>query len=266
MIYGTAWKKKHTSSLVETALAQGFVGIDTACQPKHYHEAGVGEGLRRAFSSGIVRDSLFLQTKYTPFRGQDPTNCPYDPSASLSEQVRTSCAVSLQNLGVAVIDSLVLHSPLPELEQTMIVWRAMESLVDTGKVRQLGISNCYNQQVFEYIFSASSIQPSVLQNRFYADSNYDVSLRKFCRDHGVIYQSFWTLTANPHVLRSDIVADCARHYAKTPAQILYRYLTQRQVAPLNGTTSVQHMREDLEIFGFELNERDCQRIDGIGPF
>ena len=55
LIYGTAWKKERTAELVKTALEQGFLGVDTACQPKHYHEAGVGEGLRRAFSKGIQR-------------------------------------------------------------------------------------------------------------------------------------------------------------------------------------------------------------------
>ena len=165
-----------------------------------------------------------------------------------------------------MIDSLVLHSPLPSLEQTMEVWQAMESLVEAGKIRQLGISNCYNPQLFELIFASASIKPSVLQNRFYEDSGYDVSLRKFCREKGVIYQSFWTLTANPHVLRSSPIADCARKMVKTPAQIFYRYLTQRQIVPLNGTSSIQHMREDLGIFGFELSEEDCLRIDQIGPF
>lgn len=266
MLYGTAWKKERTAYLVETALKQGFLGIDTACQPKHYNEAGVGEGLRRAFSKGLSRESLFLQTKYTPFRGQDPNNCPYDSSASLPAQVKKSSEVSLRNLGVSVIDSLVLHSPLPSLEQTMEVWQTMESLVEAGRFRQLGISNCYSQQLFERIFASASIKPSVLQNRFYEDSGYDISLRKFCQEKGVIYQSFWTLTANPQVLRSSLIADCARKMVKTPAQIMYRYLTQRQIVPLNGTSSIQHMREDLGIFGFELSEEDCLRIDQIGLF
>lgn len=263
MIYGTAWKKQRTADLVETALEQGFLGIDTACQPKHYHESGVGEGLQRALSKGIQRNSLFIQTKYTPFKGQDPNNCLYNPNSSLTDQVLKSCEVSLRNLGISEIDSLVLHSPLWSFEQTMEVWTAMEALVEAGKVRQLGISNCYDQQLFERIFKAASIRPAVLQNRFYIESGYDVSLRKFCRQENIIYQSFWTLTANPRLLRSRPIVDCARKLNQTPAQILYRYLTQRQVVPLNGTTSVRHMQEDVAIFGFELSESACQRIDEL---
>ena len=266
MIYGTAWKKEHSARLVEMALLEGFVGIDTACQPKHYNEFGVGEGLQKALSKGIQRESLFIQTKFTPLRGQDPQNIPYDPKDAISKQVRTSCQVSLQNLGISVIDSLILHSPYPHFEQTMEAWITLESLVKTGVVRQIGISNCYDLSLFEKIFDTASIPPSILQNRFYKDTNFDISLRAFCKKHNVVYQSFWTLTANPTALRAQPIIDCASKYNKTPEQIFFRYLTQRNIAPLNGTTSPQHMREDLAIFEFEITDEDCFQIDTIGPF
>ena len=125
--------------------------------------------------------------------------------ASLREQVLQSFEVSLRNIGVSVIDSLVLHSPLETYDQLMEVWKTMEELIQKGVVRQLGISNCYDLSLFTRLYTNSTIQPSVLQNRFYQRSDYDVKLRQFCRDHGVIYQSFWTLTANPEVLRSNVI-------------------------------------------------------------
>ncbi len=266
MIYGTAWKKEHSAQLVEMALLEGFVGIDTACQPKHYNEFGVGVGLQKGLSKGIQRESLFIQTKFTPLRGQDPQNIPYDPKDTITNQVRTSCEVSLQNLGISIIDSLVLHSPYPHFEQTMEAWTTLESLVKIGVVRQIGISNCYDLSLFEKIFTTASIPPSVLQNRFYKDTNFDSSLRDFCTKHHIVYQSFWTLTANPTVLRTKPIIDCASRYNKSPEQIFFRYLTQRNIAPLSGTTSVQHMRDDLAIFEFELTDVDCVHIDAIGPF
>ena len=90
LIYGTAWKKERTAALVELALRQGFRGVDTACQPKHYNEEGVGEGLAAAFSAGLARSEIYVQTKFTPFAGQDPNDVPYDPKASLSRQVLQS--------------------------------------------------------------------------------------------------------------------------------------------------------------------------------
>ena len=76
MIYGTAWKKENTTNLVFEALKQGFKGIDTACQPKHYREDLVGLGLQKAYEIGIKREDLFFQTKFTPIDGQDQTNMP----------------------------------------------------------------------------------------------------------------------------------------------------------------------------------------------
>ncbi|MCX7101020.1 MAG: aldo/keto reductase, partial [Methylobacter sp.] len=72
IIYGTAWKKDATAAWVEQAIGLGFRGIDTACQPKHYNEAGVGAGVVACYKSGIDRSELYLQTKYTPLSGQDP--------------------------------------------------------------------------------------------------------------------------------------------------------------------------------------------------
>lgn len=249
LMYGTAWKKEETAKFVQQAVSTGFRFIDTACQPKHYHEAGVGAGWTAAASElGLERGDLFLQTKYTPYPGQDPKNVPYDKDASLSEQVRQSVAVSLENLRTDYIDSLVLHSPLPTVEQTMEVWREFENLVDMGKVRQLGVSNCYDYQTFVSIYEMARIKPAVLQNRFYADSNFDTELRQFCKDKNIWYQSFWTLTANRHALASQQVRDWAASLNLTPQTLMYAFLMSLGYAkPLDGTTNVKHMAEDVAI-------------------
>ena len=258
ILYGTAWKKDDTASLVRMALKQGFRGIDTACQPKHYHEAGVGAAV-----SSMARNELYLQTKFTPLPGQDPARIPYDPKAPLAEQVRQSFEVSLQNLGTDYLGCLVLHSPLPDMSQTLEVWRAFESLVDAGGVRQLGISNCYQLELLEALYGSARITPAVVQNRFYADTGYDRELRAFCRQHGILYQSFWTLTANPRLLAHRTVLELASKYGKTPAQVLFRYLTQGGVVPLTGTRSESHMREDLAIFEFELADSEREAMDSL---
>lgn len=162
-LYGTAWKKEQTTDLVVLAIRSGFRGIDTACQPKHYRrvradydivwilfrrEDLVGNALDIVqLQDGISRDELWIQTKFTPFPGQDPNNCPYDAAASLEEQVEQSIAKSLSNLKITRIDSLVLHSPLRPLEDTLAVWRKFEQAVDNGIITQLGISNCYDLTV-----------------------------------------------------------------------------------------------------------------------
>src|SRR5271156_4247762 len=83
IIYGTAWKKADTERLVTLAIQQGFRGIDTACQPKHYNELGGGNALAQCQAEGLLRADVYLQTKFTSVSGHDPNRIPYDPKAPL---------------------------------------------------------------------------------------------------------------------------------------------------------------------------------------
>jgi diketogulonate reductase-like aldo/keto reductase len=262
ILYGTAWKKSDTAGLVRAAIRLGFRGIDSACQPKHYHEPGAGAGAACLHGS-LAREDLYLQTKFTPVSGQDPACIPYDPKAPLPDQVRQSFAVSLRNLRTDYLDGLLLHSPFPRARQTLEVWQAMEALVDIRGVRQLGISNCYQLGQLEALYDSARIKPAVVQNRFHAETGYDREIRSFCREHRLIYQSFWTLTANPQVLAHRVVSRLASKHRRTPAQILFRYLTQIGVVPLTGTRSETHMREDLDIFQFQLAELEREEMDAL---
>jgi len=265
IMYGTAWKKQHTAALVEQVVTLGFRGIDTACQPKHYHEPGVGDGLAAALAKnpGISRADIYLQTKFTPADGQDPARMPYDPKAGLGEQVGQSFAASLANLKTDYLDGLVLHSPLADGRQLLEVWAAMEALYDAGGVKQLGISNCYDLRLLKALHEAARVKPAVVQNRFYANTGHDREILGFCRAQGIIYQSFWTLTANPDILADEAVQTLARKHRQSPAQIFFRFLTQSGIVPLTGTTSASHMREDLAIFDFELAEEERGAVAGL---
>ena len=261
ILYGTAWKQDETERLVKRAIEVGFRGIDTACQPKHYNEAGVGAGVAACLNPRLKRAQLYLQTKFTPLSGQEPRQIPYDVRATLADQVAQSSALSLRNLRTDYLDCLLLHSPLPDPQETFEVWRAMEKLVDSGLARQLGISNCTRLEQLGALCAGARIQPAVLQNRFHADSGYDRQLRELCRERGIVYQSFWTLTANPQLLAHETLRTLARHHGRTPPQILFRYLTQIGIVPLTGTRSAAHMRQDLAIFDFELRPDECESMN-----
>jgi len=263
ILYGTAWKKDDTARLVGLAIRMGFRGIDTACQPKHYDEAGVGAGIASCVGVGIARGDLYLQTKFTSVPGHDPARIPYDPNATLGQQVAQSFATSLRNLQTTYVDCLLIHSPLDTPEQTLEVWRAFELLIDAGTVRQAGISNCYELSALEDLYQRARTKPSVVQNRFYAGSRYDRGIRSFCLARKIVYQSFWTLTANPDALAHEIVTTLAAAHRRTPAQILFRYLTQVGVVPLSGTRSETHMREDLSIIDFELTPAERDAVGGL---
>jgi len=263
IIYGTAWKKAATERLVSLAIENGFRGIDTACQPKHYEEAGVGAGVAASLKQGLTRADLYLQTKFTPLSGQDPNRIPYDPKAALADQVAESVAASRRNLQTDYLDCVVLHSPMPTAAQTQSLWRALEAFVDSGQIRQLGISNCYHLTDLKTLFDSARIKPAVVQNRFYADTHYDREIRAYCRQQQIIYQSFWTLSANPDLLANKTVTALASIYNRTAPQILFRHLTHTGIVPLTGTKSEIHMREDLAIFDFELTNEDQLAIDEL---
>ena len=249
LLYGTAWKKDDTAKYVQQAITAGFRFIDTACQPKHYNENGVGDGWTAAARAlGLERADIFLQTKYTPMSGQDPHRVPYDASLPLEDQVQHSLQVSLDNLQTEYLDSLVLHSPLPTFEETMRVWRQFETFMDQGTVRRLGISNCYELDYFTRLYDAARIKPSVLQNRFYADSNFDTDLRKFCQAKQIWYQSFWTLTASRRALGRPSVQAWAESKNLTPQTLMYAFLMSLGYPkPLSGTTSEEHMAQDVKV-------------------
>ena len=263
IIYGTAWKKERTAELVVKAVQAGFRGIDTAGQPKHYDEALVGEALQHLNRQGIGREALYLQTKYSPSANQDPAQLPYDKDAPLALQVAQSFAQSRQNLHTDYVDCLILHSPLASHAQTMEAWTAMEAIHRAGGARQLGISNCYQLEVMRALYADARVKPAIVQNRFYKDTGYDVAMRRWCAGQGVVFQSFWSLTANGHILAGAILRKLAEQYHKTAAQIFFRYLSQVGIVPLTGTGSTQHMREDLDIFAFSLTDEEMTQVASL---
>ena len=260
MIYGTAWKKENTTNLVFEALKQGFKAVDTACQPKHYREDLVGLGLLKAYEIGIKRQDLFIQTKFTPIDGQDQSNMPYLANDEIEIQVEKSFETSKKNLHTDFINAYILHSPVYPGSKLQRVWQKMEEFYDKKEVGALGISNCYDLDVLKYLFNNAKVKPSIVQNRFYAQSGYDKEIRVFCKENNITYESFWSLTANPNILSSEVLQNLALKYEKGVAEIFYRFLNHIDIVPLNGTTSTKHMIEDLKIGEFELTNDEINSI------
>jgi diketogulonate reductase-like aldo/keto reductase len=264
-LYGTAWKEDTTERLTRSALEQGFRGIDTANQRRHYDEAAVGRAVQAALASGLVtRNELFLQTKFT-FRGGQDHRLPYDPAAPIAEQVLQSCASSLEHLGVESMDSYLLHGPSTRAglsAHDWAAWRAIEAVHERALARLIGISNFTLEQL-QLLCSQARVRPSFVQNRCYAALGWDKHVRDFCAANGIVYQGFSLLTANREVLLHPEVTRIARHYGRTVSQIVFRFALDVGMIPLTGTTNAEHMREDLGVFDFRLDADDVQRIEVI---
>jgi diketogulonate reductase-like aldo/keto reductase len=264
-LYGTAWKEDQTQRLTELALRQGFRGIDTANQRRHYHEAAVGQAIAAAVASGLVgRDDLFLQTKFTFRSGQDH-RLPYDPKAPTRTQVEQSFASSLEHLKTEVIDSYLLHGPSQRSGLAAAdweAWRAMEALHDSGRARLLGVSNVTLDQL-QLLCRQARVPPRFVQNRCYAARGWDRSVREFCAAHGLLYQGFSLLTANRAVLARPELAQIARRHSRTVNQVVFRFALDVGIIPLTGTTDAGHMRDDLEVSEFRLKPEEVEYIERL---
>jgi diketogulonate reductase-like aldo/keto reductase len=264
-LYGTAWKEGDTQHLTQLALQQGFRGIDTANQRRHYHEAAVGQAIAASIESGLLAlDDLFLQTKFTFRQGHDD-RLPYDAEAPIPIQAEQSFASSLQHLGTERIDSYVLHGPTQRIGLTLDdweAWKAMEAIHDSGRARLLGVSNVTLEQL-QCLCQQARVRPRFVQNRCYAVRGSDRRVREFCGANGLVYQGFSLLTANRDALARPELARIAKRHGRTVSQIIFRFALDVGMMPLTGTTDAAHMRSGLEVFDFRLEAEEVNRIEGL---
>jgi len=207
----------------------------------------VGEALQiLSQKHEISREQIWLQTKFTSINGQDRNKpLPYDPDKSVKEQVQTSFATSLRQLHTTYLDSYILHSPLRTIEETMEAWRVLATLQDEGKVKLIGVSNTYDVDTLESLSSERKVQ--VVQNRWYERNSFDKDVYEYCKQSGIMYQSFWTLTGSPTLLGSSAVGTLAEKAGATPAQVVYKFAQLHGIVPLAGSTNEKHMRDGVEV-------------------
>ncbi len=264
-LYGTAWKEQETQRLTGLALRQGFRGIDSANQRRHYNEAAAGRAVAAAVEAGLLaRSDLFLQTKFTFRQGQDH-RLPYDPRAPIATQVEQSFASSIEHLGVEVIDSFLLHGPTQRTglaQADWEAWRTMEIIQRSGRARLIGVSNVTLEQV-QALCRQAQVRPDFVQNRCYAERGWDRDIRLFCAANGLIYQGFSLLTANRQLMAHPELERIAERHGRTVSQIIFRFALDVGMVPLTGTTDVNHMRADLEVFDFCLDSQEIERIERL---
>lgn len=212
----------------------------------------------------MAREDVFLQTKFTYASGQDH-RLPYDPSAPVAAQVEQSFASSLEHLGVEHLDAYLLHGPSVHTglaDADWEAWKAMEALQRSGKAHVIGISNVAIGQL-EVLHANASVKPSVVQNRCFTRPQADGAVRAFCQGRGILYQGFSLLTASRTLLRHPLVLEVAARADRTPAQIVFRYCLQQGMVALTGTTSAEHMAQDLSVYDFQLEPGEVRAIDGL---
>jgi len=180
---------------------------------------------------------------------------PYSQTQTLEDKIHTSIKSSLTNLQTSTpedsyIDCLVLHSPLQTYAETEKAWQIFSSYVP-HKIRTLGISNT-TFAILQSLYTDMETKPSVVQNRFYGDTKWEIDLRKFCRSNKIVFQSFWTYTGNPKLMQTEPVKELSAELRQQgvedgEVQSLYALVLGLEgIAILDGTTKPERMKADLD--------------------
>jgi diketogulonate reductase-like aldo/keto reductase len=241
-----------TRQATETALRVGFRHFD--CAERYRNEQAVGDAMQTAFKAGIVRrEDLFVTTKLW--------NTNHRP-----ERVKPAFDASRQRLQVDTIDCYLIHTPYafrPGDEQdprdargeviydsgvTLVeTWRALESLVDEGQCKAIGLSDV-NLEKLREVVAAARIKPSVVQVESHPYLP-EWDLLDFCREHGIVLLAFAALGhgLEPKVLDDPVITAIAQRVHKTPAQVALAWAVQRGTAFLTTSTKPRNMQDSLEI-------------------
>ncbi len=229
------------------ALRDGYRLIDTA---KIYgNEEGVGRGIQKAIGEGLVRrEEIFVTTKMW--------TADYDrPEEAID--------ASLKRLGLDYIDLMILHHSQPEND--VKAYKAMEEALKEGKLKAVGLSNYYEQEDFDRLVSAVEIKPAVLQNETHP-YHQSTEMKNHIAKYGTVLESWFPLggRGNTQTLFEDeTVSSIAQAHGKTSAQILLRWHIQAGNIAIPGSSNEAHIRENFEIFDFELSDEEMKQMEAL---
>ena len=230
-----------TRNVVENALSIGYRSIDTAAM--YYNEKAVGEAVRYSY---IPRDEIFVTTKIC------------DPCYTRDETLRT-VDHSMRLLGLDYIDLMLLHWPVGD---PVIMWKTLEELYHKGMFRAIGVSNFY-PHTFSKIVENAEVMPVINQcetHVFYQQ----VRMLEYLKPYNVALEAWSPLAEGKHgIFNNKILLDIGEQYGKTAAQIALKFLVQKGIIVIPKTTRIERMKENIDIFDFELSEEDLREIEKL---
>ncbi|BCW61249.1 aldo/keto reductase [Arthrobacter sp. StoSoilB22] len=232
---------------VVEAVSHGYRHVDTA--KKYGNEKGVGNGIR---ACGVSREELFITTKLDgEFQGSGKAVAGLD-----------GC---LKRLGLEYVDLLLIHWPLPRRGEFVSTWKTFEELQSSGKVRSIGVSN-FKPAHLDQLLRETDVVPAVNQIQV-SPSIPRTAARAFNQSHGIITESYSPLGASSDLLNAPVLAGIGEKYGKTPGQVVLRWHVQQGLVAIPKTSNPQRMRENLDIFDFELDPDDLTRLQTLdaGP-
>ena len=281
------WKldQSETADTIVNALKSGYRHLDSAAD--YGNEIQTGEGLKQAVNQGICsREDLWITSKLW--------NTFHRP-----EHVLPACKKSLQDLATDYLDLYLIHFPIslkyvdfdtryppewffdPSAENPKMhidpvplsdTWRAMEEIVESGLVKEIGVCN-YNVGLLHDLIAYSSIKPAMLQIESHpfltqeklikAAKNYGMAVTCFSPLGALSYLELDMANKNESVLKSDTVTVAAERLNKSPAQVVLRWALQRGTAIIPKTSQRDRLIENRSLFDFELSDREMSDISNL---
>ena len=238
------------SAVIRMALEAGYRYFDTASF--YQTETYVAQALR---DSGVSRSEVFLASKMW----KDEMGY---------AQTKAAFQRTLERLETDYLDLYLIHWPRPDagygdLKQLdMDTWRAMEELYEAGKIRAIGLSNFLPQHI-ENLLQNGKIAPMVNQIEFHPGHTQEATVR-YCQAHGIQVQA-WSPMGRTRVLKDPLVQELAQNHGVSAAQICLRYAVQRQIIPLPKASSMERMKQNQDLFSFELTQEEMFRLDTMPP-
>ncbi|WP_420179732.1 aldo/keto reductase [Paenarthrobacter sp. TA1.8] len=232
---------------VVEAVSHGYRHVDTA--KKYGNEKGVGNGIR---ACGVNREELFITTKLDgEFQGSGKAVAGLDGS--------------LERLGLEYVDLLLIHWPLPRRGEFVSTWKTFEELQASGKARSIGVSN-FKPSHLDQLFRETDVVPAVNQIQV-SPSIPRPAARAFNEANGIITESYSPLGAGTDLLNAPVLAGIGNKYGKTPGQVVLRWHIQQGLVAIPKTANPQRMKENLDIFDFELDHDDLTKLQTLdaGP-
>jgi 2,5-diketo-D-gluconate reductase A len=233
-----------TERIVSDALEAGYRHIDTAAV--YGNEVGVGRAIA---ASGISRDELFITTKL--WNSDQGTQSAFD-----------AIDLSLEKLGLDSVDLYLIHWPRPDLDRYLETWLAMEQIRDDGKATSIGVSN-FHRAHLEKLLAGSSTIPAVDQLELHPTFQQR-ELRAWGAEHGMAIEAWGPLGQGKYdLLGMPVITRIAAAHGVTPAQVVIRWHLQSGIIVFPKSNSAQRMRENFDVFGFELAADDLAAIDSL---
>ncbi len=226
---------------VSTALQNGYRLIDTAYM--YHNEESVGEGIKE---SGILREDIFITTKL------------YPTQYSYADQAINE---ALEKLDVEYIDLMLLHHPG---NMDVEAYKAMEQAVEDGKIRSIGLSNWYIEELEEFLPQVT-ITPALVQNEIHPYYQ-EKDVIPYIQDLGIVVEGWYPLGGRGYtqeLLTNETITAIAEAHGKSAAQVILRWNLQKGVVIIPGSSNPEHIKENISIFDFELSDIEMEQINAL---